>query len=113
MAIDPKKFIVFRRKDLHAMLKRFESGSPSENLDAIEITDAVVIRLIDVHAAGALYSYASSLLATHEILSQTLGGDRVRTKEIRETMNNLMDIHEHFMTLADQASKFGDKNPTP
>jgi hypothetical protein len=98
--IDPQKYIVFRRAD-------FESAADAQmmrRVPAIELGDAVVLRLQDLHAAGALYAYASSILATHELLT-ALGFDENETA-------HLIEIADYFSGLADLARQNGKKVPT-
>jgi hypothetical protein len=104
MAIDPQKYVVFKRKDIPKLMEKYD-------LKELELPDAVVLRLSDVHAAGALYSYASSLLASFEILSQL--ETKHTSESLRETMANLWEVHTYFTTLAEEARRVGYKNPTP
>jgi hypothetical protein len=93
--IDPKKYVVFKR----------EEYAESDEIEPLD--DCVVIRLQDVFAAGALYTYANSIRTTVEILSQRSPLENRDVTEI-EYLNELAD---YFMEMAAKAESTGNKVP--
>jgi hypothetical protein len=109
------KYVVFKREDWDQFCRGMgEGGVHVDGTEGIYITelcdrvleDAVVLREQDIHCAGALYAYAASVMATHEIMEQ-MGAD----PDSRE-MRDLDKIVDWASGTADRARQFGKRVPT-
>lgn len=92
--IDPEKYVVFKRDEYQ--------GQPLPEID-----DAVVIRLQDIFAAGALYTYANSIRTAVEIMSQR---SPLENRDITE-IEYLNELADYFMEMAAKAESTGNKVP--
>lgn len=98
------KYIVFKKAEYEEFVRMHGGAGALELPDALE--DAVVLREQDIHCAGALYAYAASVMATHEIMEQ-MGADP-DSKEMRD----LDKIIDWASGTADRARLFGKRVPT-
>jgi hypothetical protein len=99
------KYVVFKREDFEKAMTVI--SNPDDFLEKAEpLLDAVVLREQDIHCAGALYAYAASVMATHEIMEQ-MGAD----PDSRE-MRDLDKIVDWASGTADRARQFGKRVPT-
>jgi len=97
VSIDRQKYIVYKREEFC-----FDGQQ-----EYCELEDAVVIRLQDVFAAGALYTYAASIRTTVEILSQRSALGSAEVTEIER----LNEIADYFMDMAAKAEATAGKVP--
>ena len=98
MSIDRDKYIVFNRAEFF----KEDSG-----IEGIELKDCVVIRLQDVFAAGALYTYANSIRTVVEILNQ-------RSPLLEQDVDEIVYLNEvadYFMDCAAKAEATASKVP--
>ena len=92
--------------DKYVVFKRDDWSWENVNLTPQdEVKDAVVIRLQDVFAESALWTYANEIRAALEIL-QLLGIDNDD-----EHLRRLDEIAEYFCMMADAAGRTGKKVP--
>jgi len=88
-AIDPKKYVTFKRDDLE-----------------YELEDAVVIRLKDMFASSALFAYAHTVTTAIEALAMTRPCD-----ETSELICRLSDLRDYMTENALAADELASKVP--
>lgn len=102
VAVHNEKYIVFKRDDFH-----WENGQDLFDITPKdEVSDAVVIRLQDVFAESALWTYANEIRAALEIL--WLMG---HTPDGNEIVQRLDEIAEYFAEMANAAGRARKKVP--
>lgn len=106
--IDPGKYVVFKRSDWNEFAEQVRQIHHADEL-AFELaekglTEAVVIRLKDVFAEGALNSYSSAVLTTIDVL-------RMAPDANVSLLEHLRDLADYFAGCAEKAHKLSKKVP--
>lgn len=92
MPIDPLKFITFNRDDL---INALSLGSGNvDDVFAVELRDAVVIRKQDSVAPAGLAAYASACVTVAEVVEQYGQSEQAK---------RLLEIADYFAGQADEA----------
>ena len=98
MPVDPEKYVVFNRADF-IRITGYTGDFPPP------LPDAVVIRLQDIFAAPALFTYANSIQTVIELL------DQWGTDISLPTYDHLTEIRDYFFERATTAQASYKKLP--
>ncbi len=93
-----EKYIVYSIDDVNASIMG-EYAPP--------IPDAVVIRLQDTFAPGALWAYANSVATMLDVINN------YGIQFDKSSKDELVQVHEYFVAMAIRADEVNHKLPTP